>query len=289
MIKVVRAEQSSILWCIMQTAKDTENPLKNLFHGHILAIEINDFFPRVGSAKTRSRVIPNILHLLDHIDKHRSQGNFFITPDLMRDFPEVVSLVFSRGHEIGICCNATQPGSVEQVYRARESLVKLSAGPANGVMLKSTGAQGRSHLTTLAHAGFSYCLVDFKMSMKGSARLPIAITYNSGQSINVYPPSLYRFLGIDLMFGMPGKIRLYPYWFLRKCVRQFTYNRVPAIINFPLWEFDPHLPRTVLSPLQSLKSYGNLSLAEFKLTRLLLDFDFAGISTILELEGSGNC
>jgi hypothetical protein len=59
---------------------------------------------------------------------------------------------------------------------------------------------------------------------------------------------------------------------------------MPAIINFPLWEFDPHLPRKVLSPLQSLKSYGNLSLAEFKLTRMLLDFDFAKITSILDID-----
>jgi hypothetical protein len=70
-------------------------------------------------------------------------------------------------------------------------------------------------------------------------------------------------------------------------MRYFTNNSVPAVINFPLWEFDPHLPRQVLGPIQRLKSYGNLTLAEFKLTRLLLEFDFTRASSYLVTNNDG--
>lgn len=265
---------------------NTQNQQENKpFTGHILVIEINDFLPHVNAdGRSRSRVIPNILHLLDHIDKHRAEGNFYITSSLMSDFPEVVSLVSSRGHEIGICCDVDIPGCYKQVKSTKDILEKITGQPALGIMLKSKPERGREYIRKIAELDFTYCLVDFKMSLRGQTTLPILINYDTGAQIGVYPPSLYKFLGAQIRFGEAGKIRLYPYWFIRKCMRYYTRINMPAIINFPLWEFDPHLPQQVLSPLQSLKSYGNLSLAEFKLTRLLLEFDFTKIPHILGIE-----
>jgi len=269
----------------MRQNLDKTKNTANVFLGHILAIEINDFFPnRNKHEKNRSRVIPNILHLLDHIDKHRAEGNFFITPDIAKDFPEVVSLVSSRGHEIGLCCDYHEADCSGDIKGFRESLESITNKPANGVMLKSDEAQGRTRLRLMAESGFDYCLTDFDMPMRGETSLPLNIAYNNNISISVFPPSVYTLMGIRLGFGNPGKIRLYPFWFLDRCLRYYTNREMPAIINLPLWEFDPHIPRRVLSPLQSLKSYGNLSIAEFKLTRMLLEYDFVKIPTILGID-----
>ncbi len=269
----------------MQATKLEKSEQVKPFLGHILVIEINDFLPKGAvSGKTRSRVIPNILHLLDHIDKHRAEGNFYITADIMKAFPEVVSLVSSRGHEIGICCDVDVPECFDSVESSKAELEKITDQTAHGILLKSSPEKGRQYIKAVANYGFSYCLVDFKMSLRGQTTLPISITYENGSKIDVFPPSLYKIFGVETRFGKTGKIRLYPFWFLRRCLRRHTFKNMPAIINFPLWEFDPHLPQQVLSPLQSLKSYGNLSLAEFKLTRLLLEFDFAKITRILEID-----
>lgn len=265
--------------------KPAELPDSKQFIGHILAIEINDFLPARGQpGQSRSRVIPNILHLLDHIDKHRAEGNFYITGELTRAFPEIVSLVSSRGHEIGVCVDSYNGMRLGDVASFRTELEQITGKPAVGVMLKSPDAEGRSRLKQLAEKGFKYALTDFKLSSRGKNTMPINVNFDRNIAIEVFPPSVFTVSGIDLKFGQPGKIRLYPFWFLRKCVRNYTHGDNPAVINFPLWEFDPHLPRRILSPLQSLKSYGNLSLAEFKLTRLLMEFDFATIPKILNLE-----
>ena len=269
----------------MQATKTDSLAAITPFIGHILIIEINDFLP-TGSetGRTRSRVIPNILHLLDHIDKHRAEGNFYITSNLMNDFPEIVSLVSSRGHEIGLCCDVTIPKCYDSVPAAKIELEKLTGRQACGILLKSPPEKGRQYIKAMAGHGFNYCLVDFRMSLRGQTTLPIPIGYEDGSAIGVFPPSMHKLWGMNMQFGQAGNIRLYPYWFLRKCIRHLTHKKMPAIINFPLWEFDPHLPRRILSPLQSLKSYGNLSLAEFKLTRILLEFDFVKIPRILGIE-----
>jgi hypothetical protein len=269
----------------MQSTNIRRQDNTSQFLGHILVIEINDFLPGGSTnGKSRSRVIPNILHLLDHIDKHRAEGNFYITPDLMKAFPEVVSLVSSRGHEIGMCCDVDIEGSFDKLESSKAELERIIGQSAYGIMLKSNPDKGREYIRKVADMDFIYGIVDFKMSLRGQTSLPISISYDNGSKIEIYPPSLYKFMGVETQFGKAGKIRLYPYWFIRKCIRNYMRNNMPATISFPLWEFDPHLPQKVLSPLQSVKSYGNLSLAEFKLTRLLMEFDFVKIPRLLEIE-----
>ena len=258
---------------------------KSDFLGHILAVEINDFLPSRGyQRRSRSRVIPNILHLLDHIDKHRAEGNFYITPDVMKDFPEVVSLVHSRSHEIGLCLDFRDfhcPGSIGKY---RDELRTITHKDNCGACLKGGYREGRHWLRQLAEDDFRYCLTSFHIGPDNLGSTPENISFGNNQTIYVVPPSAYRFFGMNSRFGEAGRIRLFPYWFLRRCMRHFTRAEIPALVNFPLWEFDPHLPRRALNPLQALKSYANLSLAEFKLTRLILDFDFVKVTRILGLE-----
>jgi len=261
------------------------NKKKSAFAGHILAVEINDFFPSgESSSKSRSRVIPNILHLLDHIDKHRAEGNFYITLELMKDFPEIISLVSSRGHEIGLCCDCRSSDCLADIASYKKELEQIAGCRSSGIMLKTGSGDKREMLKEVAANGFYYSLTDYKPSPREYYSQPIKVMFNDNTVLNVFPSSQYKFCGMMIKFGQPGKIRLYPYWFLRRCLRYFTHRNIPAIINFPLWEFDPHLPRQALGPLQSLKSYGNLTLAEFKLTRLLLEFDFIRVTKYLELE-----
>ncbi|MCP4580286.1 MAG: DUF3473 domain-containing protein [candidate division Zixibacteria bacterium] len=274
---------------MVQSADLQHKTTTRAFAGHILAIEINDFLPNgFSSSKSRSRVIPNILHLIDHIDKYRAEANFYITPDLMKDFPEIISLVSSRGHEIGLCCDYRCFKCPADISAYKKELENFTKQQAFGFMLKSQSQYGREILKSLAGSDFQYCLTDFNIASRDNIILPIEMKYSENMRISAFPPSYYKFLGIDIEFGQPSKMRLYPYWFLRKCIRHFTYIDTPAIINFPLWEFDPHLPRQVLSPIQGLRSYGNLSLAEYKLTRLLLEFDFARIPKIMGLEDTDN-
>jgi hypothetical protein len=257
------------------------------FLGHILAVEINDFLrSRNYQRRSRSRVIPNILHLLDHIDKHRVEGNFYITPDIMRDFPEVVSLVHSRSHEIGLCLDFRDFHCRGNIDKYRDELLEITNKQTCGAILKGNLKEGRSRLWQLAESHYHYCLTSFHLGSDKKASRPANIDFGNNCSIYAVPPSAYRFFGIDSRFGEAGRIRLFPYWFLRRCMRHFTHAEMPALINFPLWEFDPHLPRRALNPLQALKSYGNLSLAEFKLTRLIVDFDFVKVTRILGLEAA---
>jgi hypothetical protein len=243
--------------------------------GHILTVEINDLLPSgIHSTKSKSRVIPNILHLLDHIDKHRAEANFYITSPLMRDFPEIVSLVYSKGHEIGLCLDFRRSVCLSGIADFKNELEQIINHQSYGVMLKSDLKNQHLCLKSLAAAGFSYCLTDFDPAPR----------WSSSQPVDVFSPSQYTFFRVMINFGQPGKIRMYPYWFLRRCMEKFTNKNCPAVLNFPLWEFDPYLHRHIFTPVRVFKSYGEMSPAEFKLIRLLTEFDFVKAVRILGLD-----
>jgi hypothetical protein len=249
---------------------------------HILAVEINDFLPREKDGRARSRAIPNILHLLDHVDKHRVETNFYITPELLKDFPEVVSLVSSRGHEIGICLDFANGPCHSNLAELKDELSLITDNHFLGVMFKGNPKGFAQHLHKLAKAEYRYCLVDELPTGVRAKGHSIRMLFEDGANITLFPPSRSNLWGIKLEFGQSGKIRLFPLWFLRRCLRDYGRKNHPAVLNFPLWEFDPHIPRQVTNPISNIKNYGNLTWAEYKLTRLLLEFDFIKIPRMMD-------
>jgi len=256
-------------------------PCEIKVNAHILAVEINDFLPSQTNGRARSRAIPNILHLLDHVDKHRVETNFYITPDLLKDFPEVVSLVSSRGHEIGICLDFTSGKCQSNLTELKDELALITDNHFLGAMFKGNPGGMPQYLQKLASAGYRYCLVDVLPKRIRSDGNIFNVSFEDGSDITIFSPSKSNLAGIKMEFGQSGKIRLFPLWFLRRCLREFDRKNIPAVLNFPLWEFDRHIPRQVTNPISNIKNYGNLTWAEFKLTRLLLEFDFIKIPRIM--------
>lgn len=257
------------------------HPREIKVNAHILVVEINDFLPSQTNGRARSRAIPNILHLLDHVDKHRVETNFYITPDLLKDFPEVVSLVSSRGHEIGICLDYTNGNCHSNLSELKDELALITEKHFLGAMFKGNPGGMPQYLRKLASSGYRYCLVDvLPKGIKSDGNI-FNVLFEDGSDITIFSPSKSNLAGIKMEFGQSGKIRLFPLWFLRRCLREFDRKNIPAVLNFPLWEFDRHIPRRVTNPISNIKNYGNLTWAEFKLTRLLLEFDFVKIPQIM--------
>jgi len=245
-----------------------------------LVVEINDHRLSIQGGGQRSRVIPNILHILDHLDEHRAEANFYMTSGQLKVFPEVATLVNSRGHEIGLCLETRTVACKPDVENLRYEIEAAIGRKVKGIYIKGRNRGWHRLLARLAETGFQYCLIDFVPAAPFPGHISSCF-FEGGLSIAVLPPSQNRFAGIPVIFGGESGIRLYPLWFLRKCLRQAALAGNPAIMYFPLWEFDPHLPRRLIDPIRSIRHYGNLAFAEFKLKRLLAEFDFVTIPELL--------
>lgn len=253
---------------------------------HFLVVEIDDHRFAKSDRGNRSRVIPNILHILDHIDEYRAAANFYVSEEQMRVFPEVAALVVARGHELGICVDMHHNFCLSKIREIKCELESIVGRKTNGVFLKRGKGKSRILLRDLADTGFDYCLIDFVPRPPFLAHVS-RCTFENGLSMNLLSPSKLKYYGIPIVFGDESKVRLFPLWFLRKCLKMYGKNGDPAIINFPLWEFDPHLPRKLVDPIRAIKNYGNLSVAEFKLKRLLAEFDFVSIPDALNTASVG--
>jgi len=103
------------------------------------------------------------------------------------------------------------------------------------------------------------------------------------------PVTTARFAGRTLAAGGGGFFRLLPYAFSRWAVRQVNNEaKRPAILYFHPWEIDPGQPRVANAPLKSrIRHYTNLGIMAPKLRRLIGDFEWGRVDTLLETQKEG--
>ena len=103
-----------------------------------------------------------------------------------------------------------------------------------------------------------------------------------------FPLSTMTLFGRNLPCAGGGYFRLFPYWYTKHGFKRINHKRLePAIFYLHPWEIDPELPLVShASPLAKFRTYVNLKATETKLTRLLSEFKFAPLASILMNCGS---
>jgi len=262
--------------------------------GNILTFEIEDKFdsdnPSNEKAIKRSRIIPNLIHLLDFLDQEKAKATFFILGIVSETFPEVVALINSRGHEIashGMSHNkiaSLAPDKLEfELKRSKELLEAVIRKPVLGFRAADDYLNSK-YLEIYGHiAGSGY---DYDCSFLGRGprieiNRPFMLTSSENKSIAVIPQSLRRALWFHIRFG--EKTRAFPTWFIRSSIDGLNQNGLAAMINMKLWEIDRHHPRPINSDYWDYGTFGNIQFAEEKLRILLENYKFVSCSEYLEL------
>jgi polysaccharide deacetylase family protein (PEP-CTERM system associated) len=96
------------------------------------------------------------------------------------------------------------------------------------------------------------------------------------------PVTTAKLAGRTLAAGGGGFFRMLPYAFSHWAVTQVNGLGQPAVLYFHPWEIDPDQPRVADAPLRSkLRHYSRLAAMEGKLERLLGDFQWDRIDSLL--------
>lgn len=96
------------------------------------------------------------------------------------------------------------------------------------------------------------------------------------------PVTTAKLAGRTLAAGGGGFFRMLPYAFSHWAVSQVNGLGQPAVLYFHPWEIDPDQPRVADAPLRSkLRHYSRLAAMEGKLERLLGDFQWDRIDSLL--------
>jgi polysaccharide deacetylase family protein (PEP-CTERM system associated) len=271
-------------------ASGVYRPIRN----NMLTFEIEDRFhvehPDIEPLEARSRIIPLLIHLLDLLDSQKAHATFFILGWVARKFPEVVALIDSRGNEVashGFTHGDVRKMPLEkfrnELERSRNLLEGIINKPVYGYRAASPSLcrDQLSYYRVIAEAGYRYDASLNADSPRMESLKPFPIDAGDGRSITVIPHSERRKWGIVIRFG--ENLRVLPGWFGLNSIKRLNEKGYPAMINMKLWEFDVHQPRSAGMEYFRFSDYGNLSLAEDKLTSLLETFRFSSCAEVLGL------
>lgn len=193
--------------------------------------------------------------ILDVLDERRFQATFFCTGLMASDFPQVVKLIQSRGHEIG--CHSyhhtwmnkmTEAEAREDTRAAVDALeqcigekVKSYRAPAFSV-----GNSNKWMFEILAENGIECdasifpAARDFGGFANFGQKKPCTIEYK-GIRIKEFPICMTRVLGKEVAYSGGGFFRFFPLWFVNNRIISSEYSMcyfhlgdlIPETYGFP--------------------------------------------------------
>ncbi|MDH4275569.1 MAG: DUF3473 domain-containing protein [Gammaproteobacteria bacterium] len=244
-----------------------------------------------------SRVEQNTDIILQMLATQGVHGTFFILGWVADKYPEVVRRIAAGGHEIAshgyshqLVYNQTQDVFREETIRSKKLLEDITGLPILGYRAASYSITRASlwALEVLASLGFSYDSSVFpvkhdRYGIYSAPRFPHKLLLDSGAEIIEFPLSTVKVAGLNLPVAGGGYFRLFPYVLSRFGLGNINKReRRPFIFYLHPWEVDTGQPRIKASAVSRFRHYQNLDSCQKKLDRLLGDFSFSTVQSVLD-------
>lgn len=234
-----------------------------------------------------SRIEMSMGRLLDLFERNDVRCTCFVLGKVAEDHPQLVRDIHDAGHEV-----ATHGFSHQEVYdltpaefrdeirRSVDLLEDLTGQKVIGYRAPYFTITDRSlwALDILREEGIVYDssihpIMHHRCGIPGADRVPTYLDVSGGRLLEV-PVSTLPIARFNLPVGGGTYMRLYPYAFLRRCLKRLERTGETIGIYTHPWEVDVTMPRIKLDPLLYFAHYTNLGTTYGKLDALLSDFDF---------------
>jgi polysaccharide deacetylase family protein (PEP-CTERM system associated) len=269
-----------------------------------MSVDVEDYFQvsafegvvaRADWDRMESRVEHNTHRLLDLFDEYGVRSTFFTLGWVAERYPGLVTAIAARGHEIAshgyehrLIYDQTPGAFREDVRRAKGVLENTSGQRVAGYRAPSYSVTTASlwALDVLAEEGYAYDSSIFpirhdRYGIPSSPRHPHAVKVSRGALVEA-PASTVRVGSTNLPVAGGGYFRILPYWWTRWGIARLNaVERRPAIFYLHPWEIDPEQPRMPARGLSRFRHYRNLEQTEPRLRRLLSDFRFDTVASLL--------
>lgn len=269
-----------------------------------MSVDVEDYFQvsafervvaRADWCGFESRVVANTHKLLEVFHQNRVRSTFFVLGWVAERFPSLVREIAGLGHEIAShgfnheLVYALTPGQFREDVRRAKRTIENAAGcavrgyraPSFTIVKKSLWA-----LDVLIEEGHDYDASIFpihhdRYGIPDAERHPHIIQRASGRIVEV-PGSTTRVGGTNLPIAGGGYFRLLPYAWTRWGINRVNrVERQPVTFYLHPWEIDPGQPRFAVPRGTALRHYTGLGSACERLERLVQDFRFDSIDSIL--------
>jgi polysaccharide deacetylase family protein (PEP-CTERM system associated) len=268
---------------------------------NFLTVDVEDYFHVNAFAEVvsrdqwpsmESRVVRNTDRLLDLFAEHGVTGTFFILGWVAERHRDLVARIASAGHELGshsywhrLVYTLSPDEFRDDLRRARDRIESAGGVRVRGFRAPSYSVIERSlwALDILLAEGYDYDSSIFPIAhdvygIPGAPDEPHVITREAGGLLEI--PGTAADLGaLQVPIG-GGYFRLMPYAATRSAIERIN-RRHAAMFYIHPWEIDPEQPR-IAAPLKSrLRHYNSLGRTEARLRRLLGDFRWGPIGSVV--------
>lgn len=209
---------------------------------NILTFDIEEWalakYGGYGSTEQYAEYDAFLNHILDLLDNRGIKATFFCTGLMAKDFPQVVKLVQSRGHEIGCHSNQhtwmnkmTEAEAREDTHAAVSALEQcigqkvlsyrapaFSIGESNKWMFEILASEGIQNDSSVFPAAR-----DFGGFPAFQSQVPCTIKY-AGVELKEYPISMTHFTGKQVAYSGGGYFRFFPLSFVKSRMAKSTYT-----------------------------------------------------------------
>lgn len=270
-----------------------------------MTIDVEDYFhvsvfdgilPRSAWDTMESRVCRNTERLLDIFSEFEVRATFFVLGWVAERFPDLVRTIAGRGHEIAshgyahrLIYDQTPSAFRDDVRRAKALLEETGGRRVLGYRAPSYSITPRSlwALDILLEEGYRYDSSIFpirhdRYGIPVSQREPYVVERKAGTLFEV-PGSTTTIGPLNLPIAGGGYFRILPYWWTRWGIARVNrLERRPAVFYLHPWEIDPEQPHLPAGKLSSFRHYRNLDSTETRLRRLLGDFKFGTVESLVD-------
>jgi polysaccharide deacetylase family protein (PEP-CTERM system associated) len=271
---------------------------------HAFTVDVEDYYhvsscdrvvQRRKWAWFDSRIVPSTYRVLELCRQSQTRGTFFILGWIADRHPELIRAIDREGHEIGchsywhrLIYRQTPAEFVADLRRCRNLLEDLIGRPVRCFRAPSFSITTRSlwAIDCLIQEGFRidssiqpvrHDRYGIPAAPEGIYRLATA----AGEMVEFSPP-VARLGPVRLPLGGGGYLRLYPFRFLARRLRQRQAQSRPFIIYVHPWELDVQQPYVHRDLLGCFRHYHNLGRTRSRLRRLLRRFPMTTLSDAVQ-------
>jgi polysaccharide deacetylase family protein (PEP-CTERM system associated) len=271
---------------------------------NVMSIDVEDYYHVAnfeGRIERRDwggypcRVVANTRRLLKLLDKRQVRGTFFVLGWVGWRFPGLVREIVRAGHEVGchsywhrLVYEQTPEEFRQDLRMARDVLEDAGGEPVTAYRAPCYSITRDSlwALDILKDEGFLYDSSIFptrhpRYGIPNARPFPHRLD-RAGDPLWEFPPSVVRFLRMNMPVAGGGYFRLYPVQWTAFCFRQINRSGQPFVFNIHPWEIDPDQPRLARFGLSAFRHYLNLDSTEEKLDWLLGQFSFGSMSQVAQ-------
>lgn len=234
--------------------------------------------------------------LLDIFAERGIAATFFVLGWVARRSPQLVRDIQRAGHEVAchgmshqLIYNQTPEVFAAETRDAKAMLEDITGERVLGYRAATYSITRRSMwaLDIILEAGFAYDSSIFPIrhdlyGVPDAPQVPGRVPTPKGSSILEFPISTTRLMGVRLPIAGGGYFRIFPYWLTRAGLRKLNagMNR-PFLFYLHPWEVDPEQPLVKVGFKSRFRHYTNLHRTAGRLRRLVRDFEFAPMKSVL--------